>query len=182
MSSIVDIDPDGDLVLIVGSPDATVARFRVSRFALRLASPVWKAMFCGSFAEATAQEVKMPADEPEAMRYVLLNVHLQFRKLPTSLRLKEIAQLAELCDKYDCISVVEDRMLSLLSKYDENGIKSVQAAGHWMWIGWTLCKQSWFVKGLMFVVANSTVTRVTAMELLPPGSKGTFSSPKNSSN
>ena len=45
MSTTEEIDPLGDLVLVVGSDP--IRRFRVSRVALRLATPVWKAMLTG---------------------------------------------------------------------------------------------------------------------------------------
>ena len=85
MPAIEDIDPEGDLVLHVGAEFGYVprpARFRVSRVALRLASPVWKVMFTGKFAEATAEEVTLPEDSSAGVRILLLIAHLQFKKVP----------------------------------------------------------------------------------------------------
>ena len=109
MPGIEDIDPDDETILVVGSGLKNM-RFRVSRFAMRLASPVWKAIFTSAFVDATEDEIDLPGDMPDGMRILLLFIHLQFKRLPTEPSLAEIASLAQLCDQYDCAAIAEDRV------------------------------------------------------------------------
>jgi hypothetical protein len=129
------IDPDGDLTLIVGS-DENTKRFRVSRHALRLASPVFKAMLTGRFLEASASELKLPDHDPEALA-ILLNVsHLQFRKAPPSFQtINGFVGVAKLCDKYDMAAVTRLH----INKWMEGSAPfSEKTAWAWTWIAWSL--------------------------------------------
>lgn len=172
------IDADGDLTLVVGS-DA-ITRFRVSKVAMRLASPVWKIMLTGRFAEASAKEVKLPADEPEIMRYLLLIAHLQLSKLPPSLSLDRLAKVAKLCDKYDCADMAIDRAQrwslnhdSLTSKKgNEKPIQSTGDAVCWAWVGWVFGLEKFFRKAYSYLLDNVSPVEVASLDELPPGIKG----------
>lgn len=68
--SPVALDPSGDIFLIVNQA-ARRKTFRVSSFAMCLASPVWRAMLShsGNFKEAHPKngEVSFPEDDPDAL-------------------------------------------------------------------------------------------------------------------
>lgn len=102
--SPVTLDPSGDLLLIVNQA-ARQKTFRVSSFAMCLASPVWRAMLSpsGNFKEAHPKdgEISFPEDDPDAMFIVLSAVHYQFQHIPEDLSSENLLNLGILCDKYD---------------------------------------------------------------------------------
>jgi hypothetical protein len=163
------IDSDGDLQLIVGTSEAAVT-FRVSRVAMRLASPVWKAMLTGRFAEATAKEVKLPADPPEYMRHILLLAHLQFARLPAALSLSDLAEVVKLCDKYDCVAMMKDRIILWLAPHPSKAVGEDAAA--WIWIGWVLHSLGQFKIGCAHVLDHITPSDMSKLGELPTGCKG----------
>ena len=167
MSTRENIDPDGDLVLAVGPKGQ---EFKVSRVALRLASPVFKAMLTSRFAEATASVVQLRDDDAVAMRYLLLVTHLQFRKVPTTMTLGELATLAKLCDKYDCATVVEDRISVLVGNNSMDW--SYQDAVRCLWIGWIFRHKDCFANGYRLIVHRTAPAKSYALPDLPLGCKG----------
>lgn len=97
--TIHDIDPSGDLVLIVGSDGlyngvdgvvgvGVVASFRIHSGNLCRASSVFRTMLTGSFREArryTDSEqwtVELPDDDPTAFGILLMIIHSHFRQSP----------------------------------------------------------------------------------------------------
>ena len=98
----------GDVVLQIG-PEEQPQPVLVSKLAIALASPVWKAMFeRQQWAESTADEIPFPEDDIEAMLIVLRIAHLRFQELPGKhgLSLQAMLNLAVVCDKYDLVKVV----------------------------------------------------------------------------
>lgn len=97
------LDLSGDL-LIVNQADRQKT-FRVSSFAMCLASPVWRAMLSrsGGFKEAHPKdgEVSFPEDGPDAMFIVLSAVHHQFQNIPKTLASRNLLNVGIVCDKYD---------------------------------------------------------------------------------
>ena len=93
------IDPQGDLTLIIGSSQS---RALVSRKAMQLASPVWRAMLEPSkWREGTQNEVDLPEDDVQAMIVILNISHLKFVEVPGQFPLHRLAAIAILADKYD---------------------------------------------------------------------------------
>ncbi|KAI1388138.1 uncharacterized protein F4822DRAFT_303427 [Hypoxylon trugodes] len=98
--SKVVIDPDGDLNLVVGSRDSRT--FVVCSKALARASPVWKTLLYGGFAESiqpdrsTGKEwiVNLPDDDAAAVQIILNILHYRFDEIPISAH-------TILSDKYD---------------------------------------------------------------------------------
>lgn len=107
--SHVNLDPSGDLLLIVNQAERQ-RTFRVSSFAMCLASPVWRAMLSpsGRFKEARPKngEVSFPEDDPDAMFTVLSVVHYQFQYIPITLSRRSLLNLGIVCDKYDVTKLV----------------------------------------------------------------------------
>lgn len=102
--SPVTLDPSGDLLLIVNQAEKQKT-FRVSSYAMCLASPVWRARFSrsGDVKEEHPEngEVRFPEDDPDAMFIVVSAVHYQFQFVPKTLNGNELFNLAIVCDKYD---------------------------------------------------------------------------------
>ena len=114
MTHSIDADPDGDLVLKVGSGDE-VTLIRVQSKVLRLASPVFAAMLSPRFAEGQALEdskaivdstttIDLPDDDPTAMSFLCRTLHFKEdaaqRKLYSPGFLMELAMI---CDKYNML-------------------------------------------------------------------------------
>lgn len=108
--SPVALDPSGDLFLIVNQA-ARQKTFRVSSFAMCLASPVWRAMLSpsGNFKEAHPKngEVSFPEDDPDAIFIVLSAVHYQFQNIPKILSSKDLLTLGLVCEKYDVAKLMK---------------------------------------------------------------------------
>ena len=120
MNSVTDppltvLDQDGELFLTVGvSPDHS--RFHVCPAAMRRASPVWKAMLFGGWAEsrpATATEqwnVSLPDDSPKALRALLAIIHGRFDLHPLSERRvthQVLYEIVTTVDKYDLFQTIQ---------------------------------------------------------------------------
>ncbi|KAK0706013.1 hypothetical protein B0T26DRAFT_861902, partial [Lasiosphaeria miniovina] len=110
----VNIDEDGDLLLRVGSEleESEHRLFRVCSSALRRASPVWKKMLFGLWAEAKPKEgqwvVSLPDDPSTALEVILDIIHARFQCLPNTFTpsLTQIYQILILVDKYDVVHVI----------------------------------------------------------------------------
>jgi hypothetical protein len=97
----------GDVTLLIG-PEENEQPVLASIATLRLASPVWKAMFGTRWAECEASEIPLPDDDVDAMILVLRIAHLRFHELPGERRLssKALLNLSIVCDKYDLVRLV----------------------------------------------------------------------------
>ena len=103
-TTLHDVDPAGDLILLVGPRD-TCQLVRVCSKILSLASPDFAALLSPRFAEGqgSGQEdwtVSLPDDDAEAMLVICRTIHFvdtASESPPFSL----IAKVASLCDKYD---------------------------------------------------------------------------------
>ena len=106
-NSIIEIDPDGDVVFQL--PDD--CRIRVSSKALSLASPVFKAMFRSNFAEGSKLQLGEPCqvefdDDVKAMTTLCNILHHRNRNAPGTHTGLSLMQLAIITDKYDCLEAV----------------------------------------------------------------------------
>lgn len=142
MSSLNQIDPDGDLILILsrnGLDDAEVDHknppndeMRVSSKVLMLNSPVFKAMLSGNFKEgielaansghSDPYSLEFPDDDVEAMTIlcqILHNVYVPERPKPLGL-----SKLAFVSDKYGCTKALKYCgtvwIRDWLQEFDEN--------------------------------------------------------------
>ena len=131
----VPIDPNGDLTLIVGIDDEA-RTFCVSSNAMRLASPVWRAMLSpqNGFKEATSGEITFPDDDPQALLVVLLACHLRFQDIPEQLKFTDLVNLCVLCDKYDCVTLLRPWLSAWMASWKS----SVGKTGYegWVFIAW----------------------------------------------
>jgi hypothetical protein len=119
------VDPEGDVVLLLQqqqpppppesdtsnkgllpSPSSAL-QIKVSSRHLAFASPVFKVMFQGGFAESSVLKssgsliVALDEDNPAAILVLMHMVHGKFYHLPTNMSLQELKNIAVLVDKYD---------------------------------------------------------------------------------
>lgn len=105
------IDPNGDLILVIGT--SKTISLRVQSKILSLASKVFLTMFSLPFKEGTGlassvepYSVSLPEDDPDAMTILCKLLHFQFSSFtqtPSSTQLRELASAAH---KYDCVAAI----------------------------------------------------------------------------
>lgn len=122
---IEEIDPDGDLVLIVGKDAVTadrIKKFRVSSVTLMKTSAVFNAMLGPNFREGqmsgsvqSKREIELPDDNPGAMGYMCKLLHLK-GPLPLDSS-KNILKLGVIVDKYGCADTIRLQSNGILLLY-----------------------------------------------------------------
>jgi hypothetical protein len=139
----------GDAILLVGPGDSPQP-ILVSKTAMSMASPVWKAMFDRQrWTESSATEIPFPDDDVDAMLIVLRIAHLRFSDLPSEkpFKLRDLLQLAVLCDKYDVVKLV--RPFLDLHHWTRGLIPNVETRINchpsWLFIAWTFGYKDTFV-------------------------------------
>lgn len=116
MSDVIqeDIDPSGDLILVVASPNQTPneTAIRVSSKVLSLASPVFAVMLGPNFAEGqflltrtsptdNVPLIPLPDDDSKAMIWFCRALHHKLDVNKEDVDFDMCLKLATLCDKYD---------------------------------------------------------------------------------
>ncbi|KAL8794618.1 MAG: hypothetical protein Q9195_002814 [Heterodermia aff. obscurata] len=138
--STIYVDPRGDLDLAINRNEK-LRNFRVSSSAMCRASPVWGAMLTNGFKESSpgSDPVTFPEDDVLAFFILLLASHLRFPEIPRVLDLELLKEVCVLCDKYDCLVVVQpflDRWK--LEVYFKKGYEyTPEGYRSWAWIGWS---------------------------------------------
>ncbi|PPJ57385.1 hypothetical protein CBER1_01434 [Cercospora berteroae] len=105
--SVVDIDPDGDVVLVCGKANGS-ERLRVSSKVLSLASPVFKTMLGPNFKEGKklselgTLDLPLPDDDGADMMIICNILHMRHSKLDRRLEVKKLEDVSILADKYNC--------------------------------------------------------------------------------
>ena len=127
------VDPDGDVILNIKN-GADHRSFRISSHAMRLASPVWKAMLTGGFAESRKTTISLEDDDPDSLLILLRIAHLQHRQVPKELTFDQIAKLAVICDKYETVTLVRPFLNPWVKPYEGNYL----GPGHekWLFVAW----------------------------------------------
>ena len=100
MANVNVIDPEGDIILICGKTE-----FQVSSKVLRLASPVFTALFGPDFAEgqaisSEASRIQLHDDDAESMHFMCTVLHHKCTSA-NSISLEKLEKLAVVTDKYD---------------------------------------------------------------------------------
>lgn len=159
--SHVILDPSGDLLLIVNQAERQKT-FRVSSFAMCLASPVWRAMLScsGDSKEARPKngEVSFPEDDPDAMFTVLSAVHYQFHNIPKTLSSKNLLNLGIVSDKYDVTKLMNPWFKLNWSK------SSGFLHGNSILIAWLFGDHETFKKLVDHAVRDSKVNKLGNLE------------------
>lgn len=109
-NSPIHIDPNGNLKLIVGP---AAVQMHVDANALRRSSKVFDRMLFGGFRESHKTDdwtVKLPEDDPEALRVIFHIAHASFKDLPQALSLSQLYNITMMADKYDMIAILQPWM------------------------------------------------------------------------
>lgn len=112
-------DPDGDVILVVGTENPVSVR--ASSKILTLVSPVFAAMLGPSFLEGSKlsdplpYQIRLPEDDAEAVVWFCLVLHYQ-RKIDDHISLSLFEKLALLCNKYDRASALSSWSKTWLQK------------------------------------------------------------------
>lgn len=133
-TAVMDYAPgSSDLEIIVGN-----TRARVSRAALCMLSPVFKAMLdkgAATWSEASKTNLNLEEDNADAFQVAFNFIHLRLEDIPRRLPLDTVYELAMLCDKYDCVQAGKQLFsceiireiqssVTLPSSSDEKGIRT----------------------------------------------------------
>lgn len=119
------VDPNGDVTLIPGKCGYAM-KIQVSSPHLTLASPVFKAMLRGNFAEGKALaetgaiELMLPDDNGEAMLILMNLIHGKFFSVPKAITRGLIGEIAILVDKYQLHEVVHSYTETWMSPQNGN--------------------------------------------------------------
>ncbi|KAI1429660.1 hypothetical protein F5Y12DRAFT_329542 [Xylaria sp. FL1777] len=186
------IDPDGDLSLKVGqikcvniSPNGEKsdhctldsdhdhelpAIYTVCSRTLSRASPVWKALLYGGFAEskpscassASDWLVELPDDNPKAMATILNIIHSRFESIPRVKELVDIEdlyQLTVLTDKYDLTAILRPWASVWMEHAKEKWMlfSSMPQIERLSWIAWELGDSFLYGKATEHLAANCSV-------------------------
>lgn len=121
LNGIVDIFPDGDVILIVGSDKV---KLRVHSVFLRTASKTFSAMFNPLWKEGDSLgqegplELPLPDDDASALQMICNLIHHQDKFVPQSLAPSEILKIAITADKYHCVAVLKFATTAWLQPLD----------------------------------------------------------------
>lgn len=109
-STVFEIAPDGDLMLIVGPEEA---KLHVHSMLLRAVSKPFSAMLGPDWKEGHGllvcdgpAEILLPEDNAAAMKIVCSIIHHQNREVSRSLAAGDVLAVAVTADKYDCVQVL----------------------------------------------------------------------------
>ncbi|TPX18621.1 uncharacterized protein E0L32_002478 [Thyridium curvatum] len=140
----INIDKNGDLVVVVGSEKINAA-FKVCSRALCRASSVFRGMLMGNFREAARQHqddwaVELPEEDPASFGLLMMIVHGRYDAVPDTLRLQDLYKITILTDKYD--------MTSSLRPWARKWCDTVRGSEdeRLIWVGWELGDEAMFSK------------------------------------
>ncbi|KAF5712283.1 hypothetical protein FMUND_8557 [Fusarium mundagurra] len=109
-SQILEIVPDGDVILVVG-PNKT--KLRVKSMFLMAASKPFSAMLGPNWKEGHDMrchdgpfELSLPEDDATAMDIICSVIHLQNDRIPQTLPARDILSVAIAADKYDYLNTL----------------------------------------------------------------------------
>ncbi|OCL05089.1 hypothetical protein AOQ84DRAFT_345261, partial [Glonium stellatum] len=127
------MDKNGDVLFELGKDGNTKSRLLVSSKVLSLASPVFAAMFTHGFREGENLSASSPrlipllGDDPAALTLLCKILHFRTADIPMTLDVTALANLAILCDKYDCAGCVKPWSMLWLPEWvphaDEDGFE-----------------------------------------------------------
>lgn len=107
--SPITFDPDGDLCLTVGPEDKN-QEMQVDSRALRRASPVFRVMLRGDYADGQPvdgeRNVRLPGDHVEGFAVLMDMIHIQSARTPLLPGIPLLYEIVRLADKYDMIRVL----------------------------------------------------------------------------
>ena len=135
-SQTKNIDPEGDIIFVVGDPKlglSDLSRLRVSSKVLSLASTAFAAMFSPRWNTTDGKnqsyfglprEIPLPVDDVEGMTWVCQALHFH-KDTPKSISLLLLENLALICDKYNLSTALKYHMGLPLQSFQHGSMNSV---------------------------------------------------------
>lgn len=179
-----ELDPDGDLTLVVGDvadvAEATTNQsvnsdnkdekadgktemkgctILVSRRHVAMASPVFKAMLGPRWKEADVDRIPLPEDDPSALLLLLRIAHIQFDAVSRKIDRSLLFRVAVLCDKYDCFRLTKPWLKGWAMKHNFFGAYQTGDA----FISWTFGFEKVFEHTLVSLVQQSMLAIDTSV-------------------
>lgn len=160
---VIEIDPNGDLILDITSESSTKHLLKVSSNTLCLASPVFRAMFgpASPFQEGKALQEKTTGsairsglhdDHYNSLLIIMNVIHLRIRQIPTMMADDALYQLAVVCDKYEIAEVLLPWVA--MWAYERGNIAQKPGYEKWYTIAWVFGLEKTF-----FEVTKQLVTK-----------------------
>jgi hypothetical protein len=173
----IELEPDGDLTLEIGSDyakDKAIVNVKpaesaqepppkrqrvfkgysilVSGRTVAKASPVHRTMLTEpSGIKCDSKIMYLPEDNPEVMLLILRIAHVEFRKIPSALDLDTLYQIAVVSDKYDCVEFLQPWIKGWLEPHD---LTSSKIAGN-AFICWAFGKERAFEASIERLIVNT---------------------------
>ena len=165
-----EIDPDGDIFLLVGSSACIVddqsnidgsmsdkadespdVRMRVSSKHLALSSRVFKSMLQPGFLHGDKLRsqghaiLSLPDDNPAATLILMNLIHGKIRKVPLKVDVGMLSQLAILVDKYELLEITEIIQTFWFKELEQSIPQELdEALFPWIGISWVFGKEEMF--------------------------------------
>ncbi|EON64597.1 hypothetical protein W97_03830 [Coniosporium apollinis CBS 100218] len=125
--STVDIDRNGDVMLVLGPSESPRASLLVSSKVLSIASRVFEVMFGPYFMEGQAMreeknpakplQLPLPDDDPSGVTILCNYLHHRHLSLPKSPSLDLVVEVARVADKYDCAAILRPVVAAWMRPY-----------------------------------------------------------------
>ncbi|MCJ1288264.1 hypothetical protein MMC26_007619 [Xylographa opegraphella] len=136
-SPVVEIDPKGDVVLVLNMSHAD-KRLLVSSNILSMVSPVFAAMFSSQFKEGLQNvmsgipsNITLPDDDAIAFEIICNVVHHQHKHVPVDLPLEQVVSIATIADKYELLESLYGYSVLWLQSGIKNCGGKPYDAGNW---------------------------------------------------
>ena len=183
--SVIDIAPNGDIVIKAGQDDNTVT-VRIHSLLLKVASPVFIAMLSTNFFEGSAayspdRPLLLPDDNGPAFLQLCKIIHCQTE---TGISLDSLTELLVIADKYQCVEAITPlAAMALTVTYDSTVEDTVrlQHVGSYdaVCIAWVLADARLLWRTSRSLIAHGNVEEATSkghaglLKLIPDNLSGT---------
>lgn len=101
---VTDIDPEGKLILIVGSEKLGNGprKLKVSFELVRHMSPVWEELLMRHYNKwpGKTTKIQLPTEDPEMLIAVLRIAHLRFHEVPKQVDFYQLVEIAQISNRY----------------------------------------------------------------------------------
>jgi hypothetical protein len=138
------LDPLGDVILIVTSPTEPERHLRASCKTLCLASSVSKAMIVpdSSFSKKRFSRINLVDDNFDALLLVLRAVHLQNRLISFNISAEKLFHVAVVCDKYDLTDSIKPWIEIWIRNFKD--VAQTSRYERWLRISWVFQRAAIF--------------------------------------
>lgn len=156
--TVVEIDPDGDLLLGTKPEEKGDWKYRVCSATLRRHSAVWKMMLFGPWKEAKPADgsewvVELPEDPAFEMQTALYIIHGLVDRAPETLYINSLFRLMILLNKYDMTRIVKPWCTKWLLSAEQSLLPSQIPKS--LYIAWELGNESLFTSRLAEIAINT---------------------------